>query len=130
MRKVENFYDQFKPPTTTTGAEVQVSFAEVEAHEVTEEAIQRVDDHGEPDGKALLLIAVYRVALRELYFTTDDVWALEPVPGVHEPRVMGAIMRTAAKKGWIEPTDRYEKSKRVKAHRNPKLVWRSLVRSF
>ena len=119
-----DYYSQFHEQRKESN---QLSFDEQAAHEATEEAIQRVSDHGEPEGKARLLAAVRRVAVRQGFFTTDDVWALEPLPGVHEPRVLGAVMRTAAAKGWIEKTERYEKSKRRDAHSNPKRVWRSLV---
>lgn len=59
-------------------------------------------------------------------FTTDDVWAaLDEIPEVAtgEPRAMGAVMRQAAKLGWVRATSHYRKSTRVACHARPLRVW-------
>lgn len=74
--------------------------------------------------------AVHTVAGREAEFTTDQVWVLLQAwgaPPPTEPRGMGAIMKYAQRKGWIEPTDRFEPTKRVQGHAGPTRVWRSLL---
>lgn len=98
-----------------------------EARAATNEAIERVERNADPMSKADLLAAVHRMCKAHQDFTTDDVW--ESFEGVrpHEPRVLGAVMRTAQKNGWCESTTEYRLSKRREAHSNPKRVWRSLV---
>jgi hypothetical protein len=61
-------------------------------------------------------------------FTTDDVWGWlesDMEPGTHDNRAMGAVMRKAQRKGWIEPTDRVRKSTRAVCHSRPVRVWES-----
>ena len=64
-------------------------------------------------------------------FTTDRVEyelgrrGIEPP---NEPRAYGALMRDAARSGWIEKTDRVVPSVIARNHRRPKAVWRSALR--
>lgn len=95
-----------------------------------DEAILKVDIHGEEDDKFELLAAVQRVAFRQERLVGDDIWFEYERTGrakPHEPRLLGAIMRTAQKNGWVAPTDEYHMSVRPEAHRGPKRVWRSLI---
>lgn len=92
----------------------------------TEDAIDRVDAHADPEWSNRALEAVRRVALRKSSFIVDEVWhelGEEPV----EPRAMGPVMRRAAAKGLIARTERYQESERVTAHRNPRRIWQSLI---
>lgn len=59
-------------------------------------------------------------------FTTDVVWRGLDSRGLktHEPRALGAVMKAMAKAGVIEPTGRWEKSRRPEAHARPVMVWR------
>lgn len=75
--------------------------------------------------KALAVIHQTALLLDDL--TTDDVWQFLG-RGSEEGRAMGAAMRTAAEKGWIERTDETRKSARVSCHRRDLRVWRSLLR--
>lgn len=100
-----------------------------EGTRLRDEAIEQVEEHAEPDLKAELLAAVRRVARGRAFLTSDDVWVdfrARSSDAPHEPRVLGAVMRAAAKLGWIEPTDDFRLSERPETHRNPKRVWRSL----
>jgi hypothetical protein len=61
-------------------------------------------------------------------FTTDEVWArLESPP--REGRQLGALMRAAARAGWIEQTDSHRPSTRPNVNRRPVRIWRSLRRA-
>lgn len=59
--------------------------------------------------------------------TTDEVWAMVGDWTVKEPRALGALMREAARRGWIVATDSYRPSERIECHRRPVRVWRSQV---
>jgi len=76
---------------------------------------------------------VEELARSQRFFTTDDVWAVIHASGEFvsftDARAMGAVMKRMQKEGIIAPTDppRFQRSKRAVCHRNPKLVWESLV---
>lgn len=105
------------------------------AKKAATDSIHRVDAAADRDVKALLLRATRQVAQRLQFFTADDVWELlsEQLPGWDtdgfEPRVMGAIMRTAAADGICAKTGDTRKSRMPACHGRDKRVWRSLLRS-
>jgi hypothetical protein len=89
-----------------------------------DEAIQRVDEHADPDWKDHAYDLVVRTA-GELYeFTQDDVWdrGLQPT---RENRALGPVFLRAARAGVCEKTDRVRPSAR--SHGSGKPVWRSLI---
>ena len=90
-----------------------------------DEALARVKEHADKEWKAEAMRAVVRVARERGRFTTDDVWAVLGESGTHEPRAMGAIMRQAARNGWVRATDEYVRSSRVACHARPLRVWES-----
>ena len=92
---------------------------------VTSEAVQRAGDHADPRWMQSAERAVTESAA-DGTFTTDDVWSVLErwnVPAPHEPRAMGAVMRSMAKKGFIQATGTYAKSKRLECHGRPVMVW-------
>ncbi len=98
------------------------------AKAATDEAIERVEEHADPEWKAHALDAIESCARSFPTFTTDAVWALlDGGPETHEPRALGAVMREAARRGWVESTDRTEQTARVHAHQRPARVWHSLI---
>lgn len=92
-----------------------------------EKAIDTVELHVNPEWKAEAMQAVELLATLHHTFTTDAVWALIKSE-THEPRAMGAIMRTATKNGIITPTDIHMPSLRKASHRRPVRVWQSLIK--
>lgn len=61
-------------------------------------------------------------------FTTDRIeWELNRrgIPEPSEPRAYGALMRSAARDGWISKSDRVVPSVIPRNHRRPKAVWNS-----
>lgn len=107
----------------------QLSLYDAKASEAARDrSIQQVDEHAEPEWKALAYEAVRQTASDLPFgFTTDDVWLRIPEDAEppHEPRAMGAIMRQAHRDGWIVPTRDHRPTARIVAHRNPKRVWRA-----
>jgi hypothetical protein len=96
-----------------------------------EEAVGRVGANVHAAWSEAALAAVRKCAETLYTFCADQPWeildALDVV-GPHEPRAMGAVLRTAVARGWIVATDEYVPSTRPEAHRGPKRVWRSLLR--
>lgn len=90
-----------------------------------DEALDRLEDsHEDWIQKAVSIIR----AIARIYptLTSDMVWkSIETAP--KEPRAMGAAFREAARRGYIEPTDRVQKSKRPACHSRPIRVWRSRI---
>lgn len=75
--------------------------------------------------------AVRNLAERRDEFSSLDVRRMMETMGFDpsgEPRVLGAIMLSAARRGIIERTDRTTTSDSAKAHNRPVRVWRSLLR--
>jgi hypothetical protein len=97
--------------------------------ELKREAIERVERNADQQWKAVAEAAVRQIASTRRTLTTDDVWAALTDTGfsTHEPRAMGAIMTAAARKRWVEATDRTIESTRPENHRRPVRVWRSLI---
>lgn len=95
-----------------------------------DDAVARVDANADPAWMATALDTIKRIAALQDRFTTDDVWlALDPHDeATHEPRAMGAVMRRAAKMGWVAPTRDYRPSSRPACHARPVRVWGSLIR--
>lgn len=92
------------------------------------DALQRVQEHAEPDWAERALKAVEACAKANATFIVDDVWAFLDASDVpHEPRAMGAVMRAAQRAGLIAPTDVFRPSDRVTCHKNPRRVWESLI---
>jgi len=84
---------------------------------------------GREDAFAKLLEGVRKTAAVTDHFTSDAVFKAHPeLDNVREHRIMGAVMRVAAKNGWIEKTGTYLPGDRVVAHRRPMLVWRSKLK--
>lgn len=96
------------------------------ALEARDEALGRVEANADERWKAEALAAVRHLARMLPEFTTDDVWARLGDSYPHEPRALGAVMKTAAAAGLIEPTDRIRTSHRPECHARPVRVWRSI----
>jgi len=102
-----------------------------EGRAALELALEIVEAHANALWKEKACDLVNWIAHEKSEFTTDEVWeALErfyPSLSTHEPRAMGAVMRSASRSGIIVPTDRTTKTIRPLAHRRPVRVWSSLV---
>ena len=71
--------------------------------------------------------AIRRAAL-DGDFTTDDVWywlEVWEVDPPHEPRALGAVMRSMRSDREIISTGQYVKSMRPECHSRPVMVWRA-----
>jgi hypothetical protein len=95
-----------------------------EARAAAQEAIERANEHANPEWKEAARAAVLAIA-PGVEFTTDDVWArLTGDEQTHERRALGAVMQQLAADGRIVKLDRVRPSTRPEAHANPKQVWR------
>lgn len=96
-----------------------------------EHALMRVEESANPQWLRSAITAVRATAVRNGTLTTDDVWETlrSTYPGVdtHEYRALGAVMRIAARHGWIKRSGTYRPTKRPQAHRRPIAVWFSLI---
>lgn len=111
-------------------APLQYTLDSVLADLARADALQRVDEHADPDWRDLAYRCVLAVARRLEHFTTDEVideLSKHPDVTTHEPRALGPVMMRAARENIIAATDRFVKSNAVSRHRAPKQVWRSLV---
>lgn len=91
-----------------------------------EEALAAVEQHADTDWKAAAIRVVKGLAARGYTFTTDDVWdALDGLDvATHEPRALGAIMRSLSKQKVIIHTGGYTESQRPECHQRPVKIWR------
>ena len=97
-----------------------------EAESRRDEAIERVDKHGDEEWKDRALAAIDKAGLSGLRFLiAEDVlrWVGRP-PVDSDPRVLGAVIRRAAARGFIEPTQDFRPGDSVTRHRAPCRVWR------
>lgn len=70
--------------------------------------------------------ALLRVANRQETFIVDDV-QIEWSESFDEGRAMGGVTRRAVREGVAELTSEYRLSARVSCHKNPRVVYKSLV---
>ena len=99
--------------------------------DLRDDALERVRRAAPAHWLARAMEAVFTVAQRLDYMTTDDVWDRLrgwQVPVPVEPRAMGVVMRDAAKEGWIKPTGQFRKTVRPQAHAGDVRVWKSGLR--
>lgn len=94
-----------------------------------DEALERVDKHADRSWKEVALDVVRHLAATRETFTTDDVWRELEKHSVstHEPRAIGAVMRSCASSGMIRNTKRAVESTREECHRRPVTIWESLL---
>lgn len=92
-----------------------------------DEALERVERNAEDKVLYYVTQALDLVIMRGKSFTTDDVWKVlheeRPDLIVREPRVMGAVIRAAAKTGSIVRSNETRDSDRPESHRRPCRVW-------
>jgi hypothetical protein len=106
----------------------QLAFDFGAAEQARDRSLEQVEDHANHEWKDAALEAVYQTAREQPYLIVDDVWRRMTLEvETHDLRAMGPVMLRAASLGYIAPTQRYELSERVSAHRNPRRVWESLI---
>lgn len=98
-----------------------------EAERQRDEAVARAEANANERWWMAAREEVILAAIQLPEFTTDTVWIGLNSRGVstHEPRALGSVMKAMAKAGIIEPTGRWEKSRRPEAHARPVMVWRA-----
>lgn len=98
------------------------------AEDERDAAIEQVRANADLEFYNTALDAVMALAIRCEEFTTDDVMeCLQDTPSPREPRVFGAVMKSAASHGWVVASDKYAASSRRQSHARPKRIWRSLL---
>ena len=105
-------------------------FSKQQGEAARDEAIQRVEEAADEDFKSAAIEVIEFVARTTPRFTTDRVWYFITKRGItppREPRVLGALMRKAAGRGWIEATNEHRLSTKSSNHRRPIRVWRSVI---
>lgn len=90
-------------------------------------ALSQVEENASEAEEVAVMRAIRIAAGERNLLTTDHV--RPHIRGtVREPRLLGALMRKAQSRGWIEPTPRYADSDHVESHGRPKRLWKSLLR--
>lgn len=102
------------------------------AAQLTEAAIERADQHADPDWKKVFFRTLIDVAATETEFTSDEVWERlqnDPtMPQTHERRAAGSIVRRAARAGLIDlPKGRTKPTKRAHMHKGLIQVYESRI---
>lgn len=88
-------------------------------------AIKRAEQAADEEWRYRALDALYHLALGNSEVIANDLW--QHVEKPREPRATGALMKQAAKRGWIAPTDRFVTVPSITRHAAPVRVWRSLI---
>lgn len=71
--------------------------------------------------------AIRTVALSRETMTSDEVWAHLGDSEPPEPRAMGAALKAAERRGWVEATGSFRSSARPERHKAPVRIWRSML---
>lgn len=88
-----------------------------------------VAEHATTAFASAALTTTWYVALARDEFTSDDIWrALPEDVTTHDYRALGPVLRTAQRRGWIVPTDRFQLTEQRSRHRAPIRIWRSRLR--
>lgn len=88
-------------------------------------AIQRVDDHADPEWKDLAFDALVKCAMMHETLTAYDIWHYVDKP--LEPRANGPLMLRGKREGIIAPTEEFRQTGGTVRHAGPARVWKSLV---
>ena len=113
------------------GTQFAFNFDPIRSAHARDEAMVRVERNAHEEWKDVALEAVYQAALVNGKFIVDEVWRyMPPDVSTHELRAMGAVMKKAAKAGWIIGTGEYRPSAKVTTHKGLRHVWRSLISTF
>lgn len=87
--------------------------------------VQRAAD---PAWKFAAICALHECSRHIREFTADMVYRYIPnTVSTHNLKAMGPVMRLGAKLGWIQKTEKYGYTDRIKGHRGILHVWDSLV---
>jgi hypothetical protein len=93
------------------------------------EGMDRAERNADPLWKAAALQVVHDICSECPTFTADDV--LERLESLevetHDNRALGAVMRSCARLGLCQLTDRVQPSRIKIRHCRPVAVWRSLI---
>lgn len=94
-----------------------------------DDAIDRVERHADVEWKIKAYQTGVRIAQREEFLVSEDIWQALVDEGVHthEPRAMGAVMRKLRADAVIAPTERFIVSPSPLGHGRPSRVWESLM---
>lgn len=89
------------------------------------QALDKVEANADPAWLGVAKRVVWQLVREGEPFTTDDCWVRLSALGVttHEPRALGAVIRAAARAGFIRSTGEYRKTSRPEAHSRPIPVW-------
>lgn len=95
---------------------------------IKEEIIEASGRGADRDWLTSALRGVRVLAARNMYLTSDDVWAwMRPLQlSTPDNRAMGAVMCSSARDKYIEPTKEWRISERSVCHGRPIRVWKSL----
>lgn len=102
-------------------------FDAAKARMEADDAITRVEHGCDPVWIELATRVVQRLARELPEFSTDQVWMELQEHVVREPRALGAVMRAAARYGWVRNSGRYVKSSRTACHSRPVPLWSSRI---
>lgn len=101
----------------------------MDGKELKEAGLRQVEDNANGEWLAIAIDAVRQIAVDQTELTSDAVWQYLELYWsnikTHNPSAMGAVMRIAARKGIITPTNQYVTSKRPSTHLRPIRVWKS-----
>ena len=99
------------------------------ATELRDAALEQVEANANAEWFEVAIDSVRQLATENKYFTTDEVWCYLKKHwsqlSTHNNSAMGAVMRTASKRGIVSATDRFSESKRPSSHARPIRVWKS-----
>ena len=104
-------------------------FDRAKAIKKRDEAIDAVQS-GASDWVESAIAVVRDISTAAAEFTTDRVeyeLARRDIPDPPEKRAMGAVMRIAARRGYVTKTDRTVPSVMPRNHRRPKAIWHSEI---
>ena len=106
----------------------QSATVSTDADEVRQAAIKRAEQNADADWKRAATDCLHQVARRKFELTADDVLELLERQSVqtHNLAALGPVFLRAAKRGWIQNTDRMVQSRIPRRHRKI-TVWKSLM---
>lgn len=88
----------------------------------------RADATASAGFRAQLDAAIYRAARAHEELICDAIYEFLPASAARgNLHSVGSAMRRAVTAGWLAPTNKLAHSAQVHCHRNPRMVWRSLI---
>jgi len=115
-------------PDLFSSLAIQSNQGDLSTKEITEEAINRVEEHADPCWKKKVIDIIQDICTRKQFFSADDIAERmeQEEETTHDNSALGAMIKKVEKMGLCVPNG-YMRSKRKGRHAGVLILWKSNI---